>query len=77
METESIVVVEAVVIAVVTGVLSGVLSAFGTIASMKVHIEYIRKSIEKHDQRLSAVEREQHQIAGAVGVTTPPVMKSL
>ena len=74
---ESIAIVEAIVIAIVTGVLSGVLSAFGTISSMRVHIEYIRQAIEKHDRRLSAVEREQHQIAGAVGVQHPPVMKSL
>ena len=72
MDSSSIVIIEAIIIAIVTGVLSGVLSAMGTINSMKVHIDYIREAIDKHDKRLEQVEAEQHRIAGAVGVNGPP-----
>lgn len=60
--------ISAAVIAVVTGIITGALSSLGTVSSMRVHIEYIRSAIERHDARLLEVEKEQHKIAGAIGV---------
>lgn len=58
--------IEAAVVAMITGLITGGLSSIGTITSMKIHIDYIRKAIDSHDVRLSSVEKEVHEIAGTV-----------
>lgn len=59
-------ILQTIIIAVMTGLVSGGVGAIGTVKTMRVHIDYIRESIERHDARLRAVEREQHKMTGAL-----------
>ena len=59
-------VITAAMVAIVTGVITGALSSLSTISSLRVHIDYIRQSLDRHDSRLMEVEKEQHRLAGAV-----------
>lgn len=47
-----------VVVAVVSGVVTGMVSSMGTVAALRIHIEYLRESVQKHDARLRTMERE-------------------
>lgn len=61
-------IITAAMVAVVTGIITGIISSASTISSLRVHIEYIRESLDKHDARLREVEKEQHRVASSLGV---------
>lgn len=59
-------VITAVIAAVVTGVVTGLISSLGTVSAIRVHIQYLRETLQKHDERLRDVERDTRQVVGAL-----------
>lgn len=55
-----------IIVAIVSGVMTGIVSSMGTVSSLKVHIQYLRETIEKHDVRLRAVEKDSHTLVAAI-----------
>lgn len=42
---------------IATGLLTGAVSAIGTVAAMKVHISYLRESVQAAHRRISDIEK--------------------
>jgi len=56
----------AVVGAVVTGAVTGIISSMGTVSAIRVHIQYLRETLQKHDDRLRDVERDTRMMAARI-----------
>lgn len=69
---DEISVTTAVVAAVVTGAVTGLISSISTVSSLRVHIQYLRETLQRHDERLREVEREQREVLGLVKGKGPP-----
>ena len=74
-------VITAVIAAVVTGIVTGLISSLGTVSAIRVHIQYLRETLHKHDERLRDMERNTHQLVGAIeksgnGYPKPPIFSA-
>lgn len=50
--------IETLVTAIGTAVITGGLSAWGTVAALRVHIDYLRSSIERHDVEIRCLREK-------------------
>lgn len=48
---------EQVLLVLLTAIITGATSTMATVAALRVHIAYLRENLERHDRRITALER--------------------